>query len=233
MARTKDIPWRKPYLRVGTISTIDGLKLLAKRHPVADLIEVRYDTLRRDGVDEDELRAHLKKRQNPVLLTLRTTREGGNYPWKSRERVLLFESLLDDVDAIDVELQNIPLVREVLTTARAKGRGIILSAHTPGRKLTFGRGQRWLEQFRSHRADVYKIATLARNRKDLGVLVRLVLDHPQIRLGIMATGPMAALSRQVLPILGSRLVYGYLDMPAAKGQPSLEEIAAALPEKLK
>jgi 3-dehydroquinate dehydratase-1 len=233
MAQPKPIPWRKPCLRIGTVSTLDGLKKLAKKHPLADLIEVRYDILRRDGLDEEALRAHLQKRQNPVLLTLRTTREGGQYSWKSRERVLLFLSLLPDVDAIDVELQNVPTVREVLTAARTQGRGIILSAHSATRKLTLGRGERWLEQFRKYRADVYKLAAIARTRKDLAVLARLVLDHPELRLGAMALGPMAALSRQVLPVLGSRLVYGYLDVPAAKGQPSLEEIAPLVPEKLK
>lgn len=233
MAQPKSIPWRKSCLRVGTITTREGLKKLAKKQPFADLIEVRYDTLRRDGLDEEALRAHLQKRQNPVLLTLRTTREGGSYPWKSRERVLLFHNLLSDVDAIDVELQNIPLVREVLTAARAQGRGIILSAHSTHRKLTLGRGERWLEQFRKHRADVYKIAAFARTRKDLGVLARLILDHPELRLGAMATGPMAVLSRLVLPILGSKLVYGYLDAPAVKGQPSLEEIAPLVPDKIK
>jgi len=233
MAQPKSIPWRKPCLRIGTITTLEGLKKLAKKQPLADLIEVRYDILRRDGLDEEALKAHLLKRQNPVLLTLRTTREGGSYPWKSRERVLLFHSLLAVVDAIDVELQNIPLVREVLIAARAQGRGIILSAHSTTRKLTLGRGERWLDQFRKHRADVYKIAAVARTRKDLGVLARLVLDHPELRLGAMAVGPMAALSRQVLPILGSKLVYGYLDAPAAKGQPSLEEIAPLVPDKIK
>ena len=233
MSRAKEIPWRKACLRVGTVSTLAGLKKITKPIPQADLVEIRYDALRIAGIDADELRAHLQKRKNPVLLTLRTTREGGSYPWKSRERVLLFEALLDDVDAIDLELQNIPLVRDILTAARKKKRGIVLSTHSLTRKLTYGKGTRFLAQFRHHRAHVYKLASLARNRKDLGVLVRLVLDHPQLRLGVMAVGPMSSVSRQILPALGSRLVYGYLDEPAAKGQPSLAEVTALLPEKLK
>jgi 3-dehydroquinate dehydratase-1 len=36
----------------------------------------------------------------------------------------------------------------------------------------------------------------------------------------MGVGPHAAQSRSVLAGLGSRLVYGYLDQPAAPGQPS-------------
>jgi 3-dehydroquinate dehydratase I len=228
MSRAKEIPWRKPCLRIGTITTLAGLKKILKPIPQADLVEIRYDALRILGVDTEELLSHLQKRKNPVLLTLRTTREGGNYPWKSRERVLIFEELLDEVDAIDLELQNIPLVRDILTAARKKKRGIIISSHSLTRKLTYGKGERFLKQFRHHRAHVYKLASLARNRKDLGVLVRLLLDHPQLRLGMMAVGPMSSVSRQILPTLGSRLVYGYLDEPAAKGQPSLTEVASLL-----
>jgi 3-dehydroquinate dehydratase len=33
----------------------------------------------------------------------------------------------------------------------------------------------------------------------------------------------------VLPGLGSKMVYGYLDAPAAKDQPSIKEVAAKLP----
>lgn len=233
MARAKTIPWNKPTLLVGTVSTLAGLRKLSRPNPPADLIEVRYDTLRRDGVDAEELREQLRKRAQPVLLTLRTTREGGNYPWKSRERVLLFESLIEDVDAIDVELQNIPLVRDVLTQARTQGRGLVLSAHSLTRKLTYGKGERLLEDFRKFRADVYKVAALARTRKDLGVLARLLLDNPKLRLAMMAVGPMATASRLAFPPLGSRLVYGYLDEPAVKGQPSLAEVAAALAPKAK
>ncbi len=38
-------------------------------------------------------------------------------------------------------------------------------------------------------------------------------------------GPYAAQSRSVLAALGSRLVYGYLDEPAAPGQPSAGEVS--------
>ena len=82
---------------------------------------------------------------------------------------------------------------------------------------------RWLENLREYRVQAYKTASLARTRDDLGVLVRLLLDHPKLRTGLMALGLQAEILCLVLPSLGSKMVYGYLDAPAAKAQPSVKE----------
>ncbi len=228
MSKSKAINWRKPCLIIGTISTQKGLAALSKPPAGPDVLEVRYDSLRKQGMSPQDLVPYLKKRAKPVLLTLRTTREGGVYNWKSRERVLAFHDLLPYVDAIDMELQNLDLVREVVMAARQQNRGIIFSSHSPTRKLTLGRAMRTAQEFRSCRAEVYKISSLARNRKDLSVLAQVLLKHPHLRLGVMATGPMAEASRVALPLLGSRLAYGYVDVPAAKGQPAVKDLATQL-----
>ena len=88
---------------------------------------------------------------------------------------------------------------------------------------------RWLENLREYRVQAYKIASLARTRDDIDVLVRLLLDHPKLRIGLMALGLQADISRTVLPSLGSKMVYGYLDAPAAKAQPHIKEVASKLP----
>ncbi len=45
----------------------------------------------------------------------------------------------------------------------------------------------------------------------------------------MALGLQADISRTVLASLGSKMVYGYLDAPAAKAQPHIKEVTAKLP----
>ncbi len=228
MPSLRRINWKKPVLAVGCISTPAGLSLILRPQPQTDLVELRYDTLHSNGADPEEIIGYLRKRQNPILLTLRTRREGGSHSWKSTERILLFEKLIPHVEAVDLELQNLKLLQPVLKLARDRSKGVILSAHSVQRKLTYGKALRWLNAFRRHRVNAYKISALARTPQDLGVLVRLLLDFPKLRLGVMAMGPMAPLSRQVLPLLGSKLVYGYLDTPAAKNQPPLKDITAKL-----
>lgn len=226
--RRKTIPWNEGCLRVGCLSTPGGLELLAQTHEETDLIEIRYDAMRSEGVSADSLKQALPGRKHPVLLTLRTVDEGGQYTWKSRERVLLFLDLIPHVDAIDIELANVPLLKEVLRQARAEDCPIVLSTHSIQRKFTTGKLQRLVSEFRHHRAAIYKIAGLARTRKDLATLLEPLLEAERLPFAIMAIGPMAASSRVVLPAMGSRLVYGYLDKPSAPGQPGIAEASRIL-----
>lgn len=226
LKRTK---WTKSCLFVGTIMSPEGLTILATPQPLADLIEVRYDSLYHAGIQPAQLIPFLKKRKNRVLLTLRTKKEGGVHGWKSTERVHLFKQLIPHVDAIDLEFHNLNVIPGVLQQARDLNKEIILSAHSIKRKLTYGKATRWLETLREYRVQAYKIASLARTQEDLNVLIRILIDYPFLRIGVMALGEQAALSRIILPSIGSKLVYGYLDVAAAKGQPALKEVVAALP----
>jgi len=228
MPKIKQSVLKKPCITVGTVSTPAGLKALTTPTDDCDLIEVRVDSLRAAGMEVAEVRAALRKRKHPTLLTLRTMVEGGDYPWKSTERILVFEELISCCDAVDLEIKNMKYVKPLLQIARDTQKRVILSTHSLERKLTKGKAERLVENFRAYRVDVYKIASLARTREDLMVLVDVLMQYPQLRLGMMATGPMAQLSRVVLPALGSKLVYGYIDEPAAPGQPSISEIKAAL-----
>ncbi|NJK92654.1 MAG: type I 3-dehydroquinate dehydratase [Blastochloris sp.] len=225
----KKIKWNKPCLFIGSIMTREGLALLKESQEHADLIEIRYDALYHAGVTPEELIGFLDQRKNRVLLTLRTTSEGGFHSWKSTERVNLFMQLINHVDVVDLEVKNLSLIGDVLAFARQEDKGIILSSHAVNRKLTYGKAVRILEELREYRVQAYKIASLARTKEDLGVLVRLLLDFPKLRLGVMAIGPKSEISRVVLPHMGSKLVYGYLDAPSAKGQPSFKEVVSALP----
>jgi 3-dehydroquinate dehydratase-1 len=221
--------WKKKLIHIGCISTDKGLPLITKKQSEADLIELRFDTLYANHIDAlEQVLPVLQKRKNPVLLTLRTKNEGGSHGWKSTERIRLFEKLLPHVDAVDFELANLQLLKPPLALARRLKKKIIFSAHSINRKITYKHGQLWISKFRKTRAETYKIATLCRTSQDLNVLVKLLVDHPGLRLALMAIGPMAEKSRKVLPLLGSRFVYGYLDAPAAKGQPSLKDVRANL-----
>lgn len=228
MSKCPQVVWKKNLLRVGCITTVPGLNFLAHRDAGADLVEVRVDALHQSGLSLSQLLPKLKSRQVPVLLTLRTRSEGGVHPWKSSERVRLFHELLPFVDAVDLELANLSYLESVYREARRLNVGVILSAHSIQRKITYAKALRWLEAFVQHPARIYKIAAVARTRNDLAVLARLVIDHPHLRLAVMALGEQAPSSRIALPALGSRLVYGWLDQPAAANQPSLRELNAIL-----
>ncbi|MFH1067937.1 MAG: type I 3-dehydroquinate dehydratase [bacterium] len=219
----------KHCLRVGCISTRKGLACLSRKSD-CDWAEVRLDALLKDGATLEQVACALtfKTRRKPVLLTLRTKEEGGCYSWKRGERLALFLELLPSADAVDVELASVQELQPVLKEARRLKRKIILSAHALTNDLKPRQVNDLLKKFQRHQADIYKIAVLCREQSDLTVLAQALVGHPSLPLAVMAVGPMANLSRVILPALGSRLVYGYLDKPAAPNQPSIGEVAKQL-----
>ena len=210
---------------LGSIITRAGLRLLAKK-TAADAVEVRADALLADGATVDEIESALRKRKQPVLLTLRIPAEGGQRPWKIAERRALYLRLLPLVEAIDIELATAKAMQLVLDVARHSGKTIILSAHAIEKPASAKQFARWLGQFQPKPNTILKIAARIQSWHDLQHLAALLVNHRDWPIAAMGLGPYAAQSRSVLTALGSRLVYGYLDQPAAPGQPSAADVRA-------
>jgi 3-dehydroquinate dehydratase-1 len=159
-----------------------------------------------------------------VLLTLRIPAEGGHRPWKVQERRELFLRLLPHVEAIDVELATMRAMQPVLEAARGAGKTVILSAHAIARPASAAQIAKWTGQFKPGSDTILKIAAQIKSWRDLQQLAALLINHPEWSIAAMGLGPHAAQSRSVLTALGSCLVYGYLDRPAAPGQPSAAQV---------
>ena len=205
---------------LGTVTTPAGLRALAKKSLSADAIEVRVDALLAENVSVEEIETALKARKHPVLLTLRIPAEGGRRPWKVVERRELYLRLLPEVEAIDVELATAQAMQPVIERARQTGKTIVLSAHALKKPATSAQFSQWVAQFDPQPRTILKIAAQIKSWRDLQQLAAILVNHPDWPVAVMGLGPHAAQSRAALTALGSRLVYGYLDQPAAPGQPS-------------
>jgi len=211
-------------LVLGTVTTRPGLRCLARKKLPADAIEVRVDTLLAEKVPVGEIEAALRKKKHPVLLTLRIPAEGGQRAWKTAERRALFLRLLPHVEAIDVELATARAMQPVIDEARRTGKTVVLSAHAIQKPAPPAQVARWVKQFDHQPRTILKIAARIKSWRDLQQLAALLVNHPGWPLAVMGLGPYAAQSRAVLAALGSRLVYGYLDEPAAPGQPPAAQV---------
>ena len=209
---------------LGTVTTLAGLRYLARKKLSADAIEVRVDALLAEKVPVEKIEAALRRKKHPVLLTLRIPPEGGQVAWKVAERRELFLRLLPYVEAIDVELATARAMQPVIDEARRTGKTVVLSAHAIKKPASPTQIARWVGQFPPAPATILKIAARIISWRDLQQLAALLVNHPDWPLAVMGLGPYAAQSRSVLTALGSRLVYGYLDQPAAPGQPSAAEV---------
>ena len=209
---------------LGTVTTLSGLRYLARKKIPADAVEIRVDALLVEKVPVEKIAAALRKKKHPVLLTLRIPAEGGQRAWKVAERRELFFRLLPHVEAIDVELATARAMRPVIDEARRTGKTVVLSAHAILKPASPAQITRWVGQFDPLPSTILKIAVRIKSWRDLQQLAALLVNHPDRPLAVMGLGPYAAQSRVVLMALGSRLVYGYLDEPAAPGQPSAAEV---------
>jgi 3-dehydroquinate dehydratase-1 len=208
---------------LGTVITRAGLRLLAKK-TAADAVEVRADALLADGASADDIETALRKKKQPVLLTLRIPAEGGQRPWKAPERRALYLRLLPLVEAIDIELATADAMRPVIDEAQRLKKTLVLSAHAITKPATEKDFARWTAQFEPRPRTILKIAARIQSWHDLQHLAALLVNHRGWPIAAMGLGPYAPQSRSVLTALGSRLVYGYLDKPAAPGQPSATDV---------
>ncbi len=219
------VPWI-----VGTVSTARALERIpAIRKRAFDLVEVRLDRIGCKTLDWDVRCQAIEKKGIPVLLTIRSHREGGGWIGKDSPRLLLYKVMLPHVSAIDVEI-NSRIFNEAARVAHRAGKMIIGSFHdfrrTPPARVL----RRIIASGRKKGADIVKLAVWIRSKADVQTLSSL-FEKDQRPLCLIGMGPRGASSRVDLVKAGSCLTYGFVDRTAAPGQISCRELAARLRKK--
>lgn len=190
----------------------------------ADLLEVRVDSF--SDLDPASLAENLKKLKKisglPIILTVRSKKEGGIKPLSDRTRAALFDALIPYSDIIDIELSSSGIIENVVDSAKRRGKKVIISHHdfksTPGD----GALRKIIEKSRGKGADIVKVAARASTFKDLKRLAGVLLGADD--LIIIAMGSTGAASRVFFPMIGSLITYGSITGSTAPGQMTLKEI---------
>lgn len=225
--RKKRVQAKGPLI-VGTVHTAVGLRKAARLRPAGgiDAVEVRLDCLAQcRGLTV----AALRDIRLPILLTARHPREGGASRLSVTRRCELLEEFLPLASWLDVELRSASEMAGVLKAARSRQVATILSFHdfirTPGQAKLAALPR---EATRLG-ADVCKIAVQLRNASDLARLL-LLQARAKGNLATMGMGAFGKVSRLVLPLAGSCLVYGFIDRAQVPGQWPAELLARRLKE---
>jgi 3-dehydroquinate dehydratase I len=208
---------------VGTLASANVPKTA---RAICDIVELRLDLI---GGEFSKLETEL-----PLLLTIRSKTEGGQWTGSEEQRLTMYRQFLPHVAAVDVEL-NSPIAQEVCRLAQQMGKVSIVSFHdfkaTPPLKelnQIVERGQQI--------GSIVKIVTLANEEADVQTLHSLLQSSMfnvqrskfSAPLCVMGMGKHAAQTRVEFPKLGSCLTYGYLDKALAPGQTSAAELRSAL-----
>ena len=214
---------------VGTVSDEATLSPIARRgDPPCDIIELRIDLMRPGGDDWMRESARIVSMGIPVILTIRTPGEGGQWKGSAADRNSLFLKAAGSVSAMDLEIEEgiPPGIRE---SAARHGVRLIVSHHdfmsTPPLEDLLAVAA----NARAAGADIVKIATMVKSKRDLETLRSLAaLAGRETPVCIIGMGPLGAETRLSPASIGSALTYAYLDRPVAPGQLSCAEIRASL-----
>ncbi|MDD1725156.1 MAG: type I 3-dehydroquinate dehydratase [Methanospirillum sp.] len=181
----------------------------------ADAVEIRLDLMTEPVGDRlSRLRASFT---GPIILTLRSSDEGGAFAGGTTgfwERVSPY---LPDADMVDLEIR----FRDHAPRCRNLKKTVVASCHR-NEMLTAGELENLITELRSF-GDIPKIAVQPQTRDDLLTLLS-VCSGCQHEVIMSVTGTVFRYARPLLSLFGSLYTYCYIDSPTSPGQYSLREM---------
>jgi 3-dehydroquinate dehydratase type I len=194
-----------------------------------DLVEARLDLYPSQSVDGcEEACRRLEASGTPVLITLRTSAQGGRWTGADGERLPRFRAALAVASWADVE-DDAPLIEAVAGLVRTRAGGqLVVSHHDFSRTPAPGELLALVDA--CHRAApgaLAKLATTIVHDDDRRALHDLIAKRPE-RTAVIGMGADDEALRVALATAGSLLAYGYLGISTAPGQLSAAALHARL-----
>jgi 3-dehydroquinate dehydratase-1 len=200
----------------------------------ADILELRLDLLAiRDPEKAEELIGKIKFETGlPVLITNRSSIEGGKWEGNEAERIRLLTDLLplkDGPEAIDIELSADKEERDrAVKMAKVHGKTVIISFHDFLKTPSIEEMETILEAAFLAGADIAKIAVMPHSRRNVLDLLGLALDAAEAGRAVctISMGNTGKHTRVIAPFYGSVLTYASVEdtISAAPGQLPVNEV---------
>lgn len=181
----------------------------------ADAVEIRLDLITEPI--EDRIHQLAASFQGPIILTLRSSDEGGAFAGNPATWMERLTPLLSLITIVDVEIR----FREHASRLRDLGKTVIASCHR-NEMLAPEELMDLYQELRSF-GDIPKIAVQPQDTDDLLTLLWFTHTAPK-PLIVSVTGTVCRYARPLLPLFGSLYTYCYIDSPTSPGQYSLREM---------
>ena len=190
---------------VATVSSLKEARLAEK----ADLVEIRLDLFD----DVENLIDEIKKLDKEIIATLRRERDGGKYRGRDEERIQTLKWFAEecDVSYVDIECDMPDSAFDFDCT-------IIESYHNFQKTPEYPELKKIVED---RRGDFVKIVTMGRSKKDVGKIVKLLIECDDIIAFLM--GKEFSFTRIMAVFLGSPFIYCYVGESKAPGQIHLDD----------
>ena len=203
---------------VGSITQGETLDRIGRLTDLAfDIAEIRWDTIGTGKAAVLSTCRLIEKSGAPVLLTIRSSQEGGAWNGEDARRLALYKKALSSVSAVDIEISS-SIFRSVINAARKAGKTVVGSFHDFERTPAVEELCDIIRTGRRAGADIVKVATAIHGPADIAALFSVLKKEGKKPLCLIGMGEVGIPTRVTLACAGSCLAYGYADRSAAPGQ---------------
>ena len=194
---------------------------------VPDMVEYRADLV--DDYEKiiSQLKFVREKINVPVLFTLRDKKEGGIFSGNDNQRILIYNSVMPFVDAIDLETINAHCLEKL---ENISDKTIILSFHDFKKTPSILDLEKCIKKANEAKADIVKLAAFCKNEEDSERLLSLPGKFKNLKISVVGMGPFGKKVRKTAPKYGSVLGYASTTSAVAPGQLSVAELREAWQE---
>lgn len=173
--------------------------------------------------------------QRPVIATIRTSEEGGHFPYDHATYEACVKAAMENLtprcDAVDVEMERTPAPR-LIEKARALGLSVIISFHdfsrTPKKEDIVSR----FLTIKARHASIGKIAVMAHSREDactmMDAMAQVHKTAPEFPFIGISMGPCGQVTRTEGGKAGSILTFASAGEASAPGQIALADMRRIL-----
>ncbi|WP_290596120.1 MULTISPECIES: type I 3-dehydroquinate dehydratase [unclassified Archaeoglobus] len=190
---------------VATVSSLKEVKLAEK----ADLIEIRLDLFNRVWEAIDEIRGIEKE----IIATCRRERDGGKFTGREEERIEALRKFAEETNVAYVDVEC-----DMPDSAFNFDCEIIESYHNFKETPDYSELRSIVE---GKRGDLVKVVTMGRSKKDVGKIVKLLLEFEGVIAFLM--GKEFSFTRIMAAYLGSPFIYCHVGESKAPGQIHLND----------
>ncbi|GJF48391.1 type I 3-dehydroquinate dehydratase [Staphylococcus argenteus] len=204
-------------------------KQINKRSDAIDIIELRIDQLENISVDDvSKLVIKLKTlpKINKVLVTYRTTKQGGSGEITSESYMNLLSSLANvkEIDMVDIEWEKeieIERFQQVIKKLQGQDKEVIISHHNFDETPSLDELQFIYFKMQKFNPEYVKLAVMPHNKNDVLNLLQAMVtfsDTMNCKVVGISMSKLGLISRTSQGIFGGALTYGCIGEPQAPGQ---------------
>lgn len=221
-----------PKIAAVIVDGEDKKAIDAAKRSGADLLELRIDCFKtQDIISIQDCVKYARLKKLPLIATIRSKAEGGGIYIRDIERFNLFRNIIPYVDAVDIELSSKDILKDVINEAHKLNKKVIVSYHNFNDTPELKKLETIIKNSKKAGGDIVKIATFAKDKKDIAMLACLTVSNENII--IIAMGKLGRVSRIFFPMLGSLITYCPVTTSSAPGQLPLKDTVMLLRKLLK